>query len=389
MKWAFGKWFNNLNWIATLFVAIALLLTVRNFVLDNDAFDSNYTHYNNFVIFKNSFFHLIHGQDLYQSYPEEQFDLFKYSPTFALFFGLVAWMPAWLGLSIWNILNVGVLFLAIRNLPAITKRAKIAFGLLVLQELVTTTMNSQSNALIAGLLILGWIALENGNGKKAALYFLCTAFIKIFGILFFILFLFYPKWYKYIVPSIGIFLLFFLLPLPILGIQNFKQQYISYGHLLAGDNASFVKYSVMGWLYSWFHFSPPKNVVIVVGLLLQLLPLKLLRNQTTTKTKALYTSSLLIWLVVFNHMAESATFIIAVAGVFIWLFYSNLPKAWRIGFLIPVIAFTCFGPSDIYPKEMRHLIVEELQLKVFPCILIWCICLGELLLSSKPKELTH
>jgi hypothetical protein len=82
-------------------------------------------------------------------------------------------------------------------------------------------------------------------------------------------------------------------------------------------------------------------------------------------------------------MAESATFIIAVAGVLLWFNYTSLSKFWRIVFLIPVIAFTCFGPSDIYPRAMRHLIVEEWQLKVFPCILVWVVCLGELLISRK------
>src|SRR5580658_9739822 len=41
------------------------------------------TYYNNYVIFKYSFFHLIDGKNLYGIYPDDHWDLFKYSPTFA------------------------------------------------------------------------------------------------------------------------------------------------------------------------------------------------------------------------------------------------------------------------------------------------------------------
>src|ERR1700743_2195907 len=48
------------------------------------------TEYNNYIIFKNSFFHLISGKNLYTIYPFEQWDYFKYTPTFSLFMGLFA-----------------------------------------------------------------------------------------------------------------------------------------------------------------------------------------------------------------------------------------------------------------------------------------------------------
>ena len=39
--------------------------------------------YNNYVIFERSWDHLVSGQDLYAWHPEEHWDLFKYTPTFA------------------------------------------------------------------------------------------------------------------------------------------------------------------------------------------------------------------------------------------------------------------------------------------------------------------
>lgn len=42
--------------------------------------------YNNYVIFKMSFPHLVNNEDLYIVQPEEHWDLYKYTPTFAVLF---------------------------------------------------------------------------------------------------------------------------------------------------------------------------------------------------------------------------------------------------------------------------------------------------------------
>lgn len=387
------------NWLWLLFSILAILLCLRNYLLPPDAFDSHYTHYNNFIIFKQSFIHLWEGKNLYAAYPQEYFDLFKYTPTFALVFGAISWLPDWLGLAVWNLLNVFVLVFAIKSLPVLKDTQKLFFGILVIQETITSTMNSQSNVLIAGLLVLAWAQLEKGSFIKATLFIAGTAFIKIFGILFFTLFLFYPKWHKAVLPGFAVLIVLFAIPLPITGFQGLKTQYSSYLVLLANDQDTFIKYSVMGWLKSWFGIVPPKNTVVFLGLALQLLPAILLgfwqsklenAFQYRTKITALFSASLLIWLVIFNHMAESATYVIAVTGVLLWFFYSGLSKSLRLVLLIPVIVFTCFGPSDIFPRELRQQIVADWQLKVFPCILVWGVCLLELTnnifsLAKKPN----
>jgi hypothetical protein len=40
--------------------------------------------YNNYIIFKQSFTHLYNHQDLYGAYSSEYWDLYKYTPTFAV-----------------------------------------------------------------------------------------------------------------------------------------------------------------------------------------------------------------------------------------------------------------------------------------------------------------
>lgn len=398
MNAVIGKYLKGANALWPLYFILAVLLCLRNYLLPHDTFDGGYTHYNNFVIFKQSFFHLIQGKNLYVHYPTEHFDLFKYTPTFALAFGSIAWLPDWLGLALWNLLNVWVLVAAIRKLPGLSQGMQLALGLLLIQETVTSTMNSQSNVLIAGLLVLAWSSLENGFRNRAIFFIACTVFIKIFGILFFAMLLFYPKWYKMILPVLIIMGALILLPLPITGLDGLARQYQQFGLLLQNDSNTFVKYSVMGWMQSWFNLAPSKNAVVAVGFVLQFLPLlvygfykKQLQNMPDLQLKlsALFAATLLIWMVIFNHMAESATFVIAVTGVLVWFFYSGLPKGIKIGLLIPVIVFTCFGPSDIFPKELRHKIVEDWQLKVFPCILVWAAGIVEFGKNVFPKRVKN
>ena len=105
------------------------------------------TEYNNYVIFKRSWFHLIQQQNLYTLYPAEHWDFYKYSHTFALCMGLFANLSDYVGLSIWNLLNGVVLFYAIRMLP-FNNKAQCLLLWFIANELLTSFSNTQSNGLM-------------------------------------------------------------------------------------------------------------------------------------------------------------------------------------------------------------------------------------------------
>jgi hypothetical protein len=86
--------------VGLLYVAAIVFISLRNLSLPwGDLFADGgfYSYYNNYIIFKQSFFHLITRQDLYIHYPQEQYDLFKYPPTFALLFAPFSMLPDFLG----------------------------------------------------------------------------------------------------------------------------------------------------------------------------------------------------------------------------------------------------------------------------------------------------
>ena len=394
--------------VGLLYVAAIVFISLRNLSLPwGDLFADGgfYSHYNNYIIFKQSFFHLITRQDLYIHYPQEQYDLFKYPPTFALLFAPFSMLPDFLGYSVWTALNLLLPVFAIYKLQGVSSRVKAAMSALLLLEGFTSALNSQSNGLMLGLLLFALVAMQNGRISQAVLFIWLTAFIKLFGILFFaMLFVFPGAVKKSLVRVPVIFGTLYLLPLPVLGWEGLQRQYASMFNLLAHDHGYFVKYSVMGWLQQWFGLRPNKNLILILGLGLQCLPLlvliikqKLWRSGTLQQMNSkslerwqfLFAASWLLWMVIFNHMAESATYVIAVGGAMLAFsqvkFMNNADfesvkntqldddrynSPWILAFIM-MFLFTMLGPTDVYPKDVRFWIVETAQLKAFPCILLW------------------
>ena len=359
--------------IALLFILITLVATMQAYVLQRKTAPGQkpaYTKYNNYVIFQRSHFHLLEGKNLYVEYPADQIDLFKYSPTFAFLFGVLAWFPDWLGLSLWNLLNTLVFLLAIWYLPAPDIRKKALILLLALPDMVVSLQNSQSNVLVAGLLILSFGLFEKQRYFLATLCILTTFYIKIFGIVAILLFLFYPGRMKILLYAAVSFLLLGLLPLPLIGLEQLKSSYIQYFDLLKTDHSVFYGLSVMGWLKSWFSLDPSKIMVVGSGFLLMFLPLLRYRSLPEYRVRVLLLAAVLIWVVIFNHRAESPSFIIATSGIYIWLL-SFRPRPVEIALLCLVFIFTSLSASNIFPGHIREDFLEPYVIKAVPCILVW------------------
>ena len=175
-----------------LFAILALFASIQSLVSGTKTYDGGrkYNKYNNYTIFEKSFKHLKSNQDLYVLYPEEHWDLYKYTPTFSAFFGFFAVFPDWIGLNLWNLLNAFVLLFAIYYLPKINNYEKGLILLIVLFELMTSLQNHQSNALIAGLLVLSYGLMEKKRFFLATICIVFSVFIKLFGIIGFLLFVF-------------------------------------------------------------------------------------------------------------------------------------------------------------------------------------------------------
>ncbi len=347
--------------------------------------NKSYTHINNYIIFKTSFQNLIAKKDLYQLYPDKYFDLFKYSPTFALAMAPFSPLPDLPGLIFWNVINAFFLLWAIRALP-VREPVKATILIFVLFELITATQNSQSNALMAGLIIGAFAFFEKEKPAWASLLLIGGLYIKIFALVGFSLFLFYPNKGKFMLYSIGWGILFLFLPMLIVSPEQLYDLYLSWWELLRADESRPLELSVMGWLDTWFGIDPPNFYILISGIILFCLPLMRISHFKNQTFRILFLSQILLWVIIFNHKAESATFIIAVTGVAIWYFYKiGIGKKDKIDFvlLLFVFVFTCLSPTDLFPKVLRENIVFPYVLKAVPCIFVWMKIIYDLLKIKK------
>lgn len=139
---------------------------------------------------------------------------------------------------------------------------------------------------------------------------------------------------------------------------------------MANDHADSHGLSVIGWLKTWFGWEPNKVAVAAVGVVLFCLPLLKIKSYSDYPFRVMLLASVLVWVIIFNHRAESPTFIIAVSGVALWYFI-QAPKTENLVLLLLTLVFTILSPTDLFPPFVRHEWMEPYVVKAVPCILIW------------------
>lgn len=385
----FSKIISNRKVLVFLYVLISIIVTLQILIIDKRNEERTYSKYNNYTIFKHSYEHLTEFKDLYIEYPQEHWDLYKYTPTFSVFFAAFYNLPDWLGLSIWNLLNALILLISIYWLPHLSNYKKGLILLLIVIELVTSIQNAQSNALLAGLLILSFGFLERNRPFWAAFFIAFCVYIKLFGIVGFVLFLFYPSKLKSLLSVLFWMLIFAFIPLLVVDIGQYEFLIRSYLNMLSNDHSSSLGYSLMGVLHAWFHIGVNKALIVIAGATLFLLPCLKVNLYKEIRYKYLMLCSLLIWIVIFNHKAESPTFIISLAGIAIW-FVTDYNSKWRVGLIIFALLITSFSTTDIFPKSIKDDYFKPYFIKALPSIMIWFYILYQLLcLKIKPLEITE
>lgn len=381
------QFFTNQKVLFVLYVLLAVVVSVQIYSMGaaqqfNRADNPFYTTYNNFIIYKSSFLHLRAGLDMYVTYPAEHYDLFKYSPTFAFFMGGFAWLPNWLGLMLWDLLNVLALFFAIRMLPV--DKGKVAFMLLfIIVELVTATQNSQTNALLVALVVASFGFMEKRQVILATLMLGLATYIKVYGAIGFCFFLLYPNKLKFIGWSAIWAIVLLLLPLMVTTPDMLVYQYESWINMMLADRTASYGLSIMGALNKLFGIVDGKNIVSVLGLVLFFVPFFRYKQYGNKAFKLLLLGSALIWLIIFNHKAESATYIIAVTGIAIW--YAALPATnMRTIILVLAFVFACLSVTELF-AAIRDSFTERYAVKPLACLAVWVYGFVELMRIDKKE----
>jgi hypothetical protein len=322
----------------------------------------------NFEIFRAASHHLVGGKDLYAHYPDQLQDQFKYSPTFALLFAPFAWLPWPLALFLWNALNALVLFVAVeRVLPQ--RQAMLALGLL-LPEVLRSMQNAQSNALVAGLIILAYAALERGRIWRTALAVAVGACVKIFPLaaLTFAIPRRRPLRAGFATAAAGVGLL--LLPLLVTPPATLVAQYRSW-HAIETLDTTQRWFSVMELAHRITGADLPNWPLQLAGTLVLLAPLALRRERwDDARFRLLFLCSVLLYVTLFNHQAERASFVIAFTGIALW-FTSEPRVPWRTAlFGVALVTISLMSTVIPLPQDLRTPGVVLVRLAV-PTLLVW------------------
>ncbi|HTA81422.1 MAG TPA: glycosyltransferase family 87 protein, partial [Bacteroidia bacterium] len=299
-----------------LFWFLVILTILVSFAQSRQGFSHMWTP----AIFKLSFYNLTHNQNMYalhNQFEGQWVDIYKYSPAFALLYAPIAALPLSIGMIVWNLLNVIVFFFAIRSLPFdnVKKAIIIAIGLL---ELILSVQNSQSNILMCGLIILGFTNMEKKNVLLATLCIVLSIYIKLFGVVALMIFLFYPEKLKFIGYTILWSIILFFLPLLVVSVTELSKIYHDWAAILKLDATEVWQLSIMGVAKAWFGLSSPQIYIQLVGAIFLAIPLISFKSYQNIQFRLLYLASILIWVVTFNHKAESPSYIIAATGIGIW-----------------------------------------------------------------------
>jgi hypothetical protein len=382
-KYDYSKLLKYLLWV---FLIVTIADSIQKLSLGEKIFwGHNQTYYNNYVIFKTSFKHLIDGVNLYDQYVDEYGDYYKYSPTFAVLMAPFYFLPDWIGLIVWDVLNCLLLYYGVLKLPQLTLRIKFFILSFSFIEMMTSLQNSQSNAMIAGLILLAFISLEKNKIPLATFLIMICFYIKLTGILACILFLFYDKKWKFISWSAFWFVLMAALPLLFTDLQTLITQYKNWGVLLADDHSQSYGISVFGIINSWFSIEPSKTILLLTGVVLFLLPLIRIKRYTEYNFRLLYVCSLLIWIVIFNHKAESPSFVVAIVGCAIW-YFNGMKNNVNLFLICLAFVLISLSPTDLFPKIVRTSFIIPYALKALPAVLIWIVITYELLRKDPSKR---
>lgn len=331
-------------------------------------------HPGNFLLFRATYHRLVAGKDIYYPPPGEMTG-FLYSPTFALLFAPFAVWPVPIGLLLWDGLNAFALYYGLtRVLPP--RRARLAIALVFL-DLLRSLQNSQSNALVAGLILAAFVAFERRSEAVGTAAVWLGAFIKIFPLAAGVLGLAGPRRWRVVAWSLAWGAALAVLPLLVLSPAAFADVYRQWWSILQRD-AGLQGQSVMRILTDWFGLAAPNWTVQLGGMVLLLAPLAVRPARwQDARFRLRFLSALLLSLVIFNHQAESASFVIATSGIAVW--YVTTSRDWWRTALVALTLLGVAVPELFFvPYHVYHDVVWAHALNAFPCLLVWLVIQGEL-----------
>jgi len=346
--------------------------------------------YNNFIIFKQSFFHMQQQVNLYATYPMEYWDHYYYSPTFAILVAPFTIIPALLAPFAWGLFDAGILYYAIRQLPikSFYKNGILVFSV---HEMMNASSNLQSNGIIAASIILSFVYILNQKEQYATLALLIGFFIKLYGIVGLAFFFFSKKKSKYIAFFVAWIIVLVALPLlittPEYLIQSYKDWIASLSvksnfDLTVDMYKNMVDISIQGMVKRVFNLPTLNKLYFIIpGMILFISQYAKVKYFHHLGYQLYMLCSVMLFIIIFNTGSESPTYIIGIVPICLWYVLQRKTKLVHFLFFIALF-FSSLSYSDLFTPWLRKTIMMPYALKVIGCFLIWVITLVQIHLNQ-------
>ncbi|MDP9081396.1 MAG: DUF2029 domain-containing protein [Bacteroidota bacterium] len=374
-------WFDGYQWTWILYILVAIVCWRLMYVRQLD---------NNFKIFRESFYHLKDQLNMYAGYPKAYHDYYYYGPLFGVFVLPFALLPESAGLLLWEIVNALTLLVAVNLLPISTQR-KMQLLLLCAICFANSEFSTQFNAMIAAMIIISFLLVEEGKDTWATLIIVVGALGKLYPVVGLAFFLFSRNKAKFAISTVIWFVVFLVLPVLFTSKAYILTSYHQWFAALSFKthlNHQFIARSqdmcIMGVVRDLAH-NPniPDLPFLIFGAIIFAVPLLRFSQFKSYRFRLQVLANALIMVVIFSAGAESPTFIIAVAGIFLWMMIQEDPFTTRnIILIILLLVFTGLGVTDAMPMPFRRDVVGKYAITAWPCIAAWVIISYELLFKD-------
>lgn len=378
MPW-FAKLLANKKFAAFLWFGLSLFAVIKQALRHN---------YNNYLIYKFTFINLLSRTNLYLPQPQHFSDSNHYGLVFAIIIAPFTLLPDGLSVILWTMVNAGILYYAIQQLP-LTVYQRTIVVLLCAHELMTSSYNVQFNPSMAAIIMMSFVFIKRQQDFWAALLIVLGTYVKLYGIVGLAFFFFSEHKLKFTGSLVAWALMLFVLPMlfssPAFVIQTYYDWYNSLREKNSLNTLSHMQdISVMGMIRRIFSYQQLKDIwVLIPAVLMFSLSYIRVKQYKNLHYQLLLLASTLIFTVIFSTSSESPTYIIAFVGVAIWFVNLRQPlSAFEIGLMLFAFLITSLSPSDLFPQYINRNYIKPYSLKAFPCLLIWLRIMYEILTNN-------
>lgn len=360
--------------------------------------------FNNFLIYKFTFWHAWEQKSLFAAYPEDHYDVNHYGPIFSLIMAPFAVIPSlWAGVFLWHLALALFLWWAIQE-STLTTGQKVVVIWLTAHEMLNALGMSQFNVATAAMILLSFSAIHRGKDMWSAFWIVLGTLVKLYGIVGLAFFFFAKSKTKFVMWLVIWTVVLVVLPMPLFGPDYVAGQYVEWIRCLGEKGqenllSDFQNISLLGMVRkigyaitaglpayyevfksagkqfdatNWWVSTWSDLWIIVPALVYSALPWLRVKQYKAHSFRLMCLALVLMIVNILSTGSENSSYIISMLGVAIW--YIAAP--WKRGGVDTALLVFCFiltslSPTDLFPGDVRYYCIRPFALKSLPVTIIW------------------